>query len=75
MVRRVVFRFSCPTSSVSVHLFSLLTLVANDGQEALDNLYNRAKERAPPYDVILMDLEMPGECGLVSRGGNRAYRC
>ena len=38
-----------------------MQVVANNGQEALDAIQKQGSS-GRPYDVVLMDLEMPGVC-------------
>lgn len=34
-------------------------VVASDGQEAIEEVYRQQEENANPYDLILMDMQMP----------------
>ena len=42
--------------------FGYLVSLAKDGQEAVE-LYKEAKETGEPYDVVIMDLTIPGGLG------------
>jgi signal transduction histidine kinase/CheY-like chemotaxis protein len=42
-----------------LHVVGMEVTTAQNGQEALDILADKAKSRLPPFDLVLMDLQMP----------------